>query len=276
MFLSTVSQYCLVRIIKSASWEMRLNQFAALFSDYRADLKMDLSLLTVEQVTATNHTLRDVVESTHHHNDKLDLMLLFRELETPRERSLKQFITTNGGARACLDNDVLFRQLVILSDGPTTTSKGSTTRNRKDGVTQGQGFGLDNELHRLHVSDNYSQGTIRPNSSSERVAPQNKMHMWSLNFPFNVELIPLSDYSVAILFASTSERAWHASTGGFRATTTSPPLRSTDSWNSTCPAHRIARRLLYVHSIAAYCADCSRASTRHTVTVTLKSCHCAG
>lgn len=46
---------------------------------------------------------------------KLEMMMVFRKLDTPREKDVRKFIDDNGGAKACVTNDELLEELVTRS-----------------------------------------------------------------------------------------------------------------------------------------------------------------
>lgn len=56
--------------------------------------------------------------------EKLNMMLLFRKLDSPRERDVQSFLDDNGGAKACLYNDALLEELVFKSGDSLTRLSG--------------------------------------------------------------------------------------------------------------------------------------------------------
>lgn len=46
---------------------------------------------------------------------KLDMLALFRKLDTPREKDMQRFIESRGGAKACISNDEALEELIVRS-----------------------------------------------------------------------------------------------------------------------------------------------------------------
>lgn len=46
---------------------------------------------------------------------KLDMIMIFRKLDTPRERDVNKFIEEHGGVKACISNDESLEELVAKS-----------------------------------------------------------------------------------------------------------------------------------------------------------------
>lgn len=123
----------LVRICKSVTWELTLGNFATTFADHRSAIQLDLHILTSTGVDTANHTLNSVFNDTRSSNEKLNLVLLFRQMESPRERELMKIIDSKGGVEACLKDDSIFEELVLLAHGRPTAAA----------IFQGQVSGLN-------------------------------------------------------------------------------------------------------------------------------------
>jgi hypothetical protein len=61
-----------------------------------------------QKLDGQNHRLGTIEE-------KLDMIFLFRKLDSPREKDVLKFIDDHGGAKACINNDELLEELVVKS-----------------------------------------------------------------------------------------------------------------------------------------------------------------
>jgi len=86
-----------------------------LFVEHRKTLEMALAIHTSLGVDSANQKL----DGQHHRlqtiEAKLDMIFLFRKLDTPREKDVLKFIADHGGAKSCINNDELLEELVIKS-----------------------------------------------------------------------------------------------------------------------------------------------------------------
>lgn len=64
---------------------------------------------------------------------KLDMLLLFSRLDTPREKEVQRFIDDKGGPKTCIENDQLLEELIIKSGEGYSGVTGSDT-SRTDGL----------------------------------------------------------------------------------------------------------------------------------------------
>ncbi|TFK64974.1 hypothetical protein BDN72DRAFT_962869 [Pluteus cervinus] len=96
----------LARTLKSKIYESRLADFGAIFEGNKADLQRALSLHTARGVDAANEKLGSM-------ENKVDQILqIFQQLNSPREKELQEFIEKNGGSKACIEDDALLEKLV--------------------------------------------------------------------------------------------------------------------------------------------------------------------
>ncbi|KXN86242.1 hypothetical protein AN958_10320 [Leucoagaricus sp. SymC.cos] len=103
------------RTVKATIYEARLADFAQKFLEHRSTLGMALSLHTTIGVDAANGKLDSQDQLLKRMDKKLDMILLFRKLDTPREKEVMKFIEEHGGVKACLNNDEYLEELVAKS-----------------------------------------------------------------------------------------------------------------------------------------------------------------
>ena len=85
------------------------------FVEHRKTLEMSLALHTTLGVDSANKKLDEHSNQLRSIEQKLDMALLFRKLDTAREKDVQKFIDDHGGAKACIDNDELLEELVLKS-----------------------------------------------------------------------------------------------------------------------------------------------------------------
>jgi hypothetical protein len=61
-----------------------------------------------------NATLREVDQSVRAVDEKLNMILLFRRLESPHEKELMKAIDAKGGVDACLEDDAALKDLMSI------------------------------------------------------------------------------------------------------------------------------------------------------------------
>ncbi|KAJ3506012.1 hypothetical protein NLJ89_g7110 [Agrocybe chaxingu] len=103
----------LAKTVKAAKYEARLSDFVTTFSDHRQKLEMAFALHTTLGVDAANAKLDRHGAALQSIEEKLDMIALFRKLDTPREREIQKFIEEHGGVKACLNNDELLEELIV-------------------------------------------------------------------------------------------------------------------------------------------------------------------
>ncbi|KAJ3575378.1 hypothetical protein NP233_g1131 [Leucocoprinus birnbaumii] len=105
----------LARTVKATIYEARLAEFAQRFQEHRATLELALSIHTTVGVDAANDKLDSQERVLDRMEKKLDMIMLFRRLDTPREKDVMRFIEEHGGVKACISNDEYLEQLVVKS-----------------------------------------------------------------------------------------------------------------------------------------------------------------
>ncbi|TFK17049.1 hypothetical protein FA15DRAFT_676340, partial [Coprinopsis marcescibilis] len=122
----------LMKTIKSGVYENRLSDFVNTFIDHRKKVELALSLHTAASIDAVHEKLDHQHESLRTIVKKLDMISIFRKLDTPRERDVLRFIDSRGGAKACITNDELLEELVVRAGDNASVSRISG-RERENG-----------------------------------------------------------------------------------------------------------------------------------------------
>ncbi|KAF9050511.1 hypothetical protein BJ165DRAFT_1525732 [Panaeolus papilionaceus] len=117
----------LAKTIKSTIYENRLAEFAEIFTEHRRKLELAFALHASVGIDSANEKLD---HHTHHLRTiekKLDMIAVFRQVETPREREVQKFITEHGGVKACLNSDELLEELVAKGGDTISRISGKET-----------------------------------------------------------------------------------------------------------------------------------------------------
>ncbi|KAG5731843.1 hypothetical protein E4T56_gene13803 [Termitomyces sp. T112] len=105
----------LVKTIKATIWENRLSDFATTFIEHRHALELALQVHISLGVDSANRKLETQGDRLQDIDEKLDMLLLFRKLDTARERDLQKFLEAHGGAKACILDESLLEELITRS-----------------------------------------------------------------------------------------------------------------------------------------------------------------
>ena len=104
-----------MKTVKSGVYENRLAEFSSIFDEHKKTIELAMSI----HVTVGMDAAHDKLDSQHDRlksiERKLDMIAVFRKLDTPREKDINRFIESHGGARACITNDELLEELIIKS-----------------------------------------------------------------------------------------------------------------------------------------------------------------
>ena len=104
-----------VRTVKSGKYEQRLAEFGTVFDEHRKAVELALSLHVAIGIDAANEKLDVQQDTLATIERKLDMLALFRKLDTPREKDMQRFIESRGGAKACISNDESLEELIVRS-----------------------------------------------------------------------------------------------------------------------------------------------------------------
>jgi hypothetical protein len=66
-------------------------------------------------VDSANHTIVDMQQDVRAVDEKLNMILLFRRLDSPHEKELLRLIDQRGGPKACLSSDTILRELTAVN-----------------------------------------------------------------------------------------------------------------------------------------------------------------
>ncbi|KAJ2926508.1 hypothetical protein H1R20_g10578, partial [Candolleomyces eurysporus] len=105
----------LMKTVKSGVYENRLAEFCAVFDDHKKTVELAMSVHVAVGMDTANEKLDHQQDRLRSIERKLDMITLFRKLDTPREKDINKFIESHGGARACITNDELLEELIIKS-----------------------------------------------------------------------------------------------------------------------------------------------------------------
>ncbi|KAJ6548552.1 hypothetical protein B0H19DRAFT_952740 [Mycena capillaripes] len=100
------------KTLKSKVYENQLAAYVQMFDDSKKKLEFELGVHTARGVDEANRKLDN-------QNANLNLILermeeLFRKLDTSRERDAREFIETNKGAQACVENEATLWRLLVM------------------------------------------------------------------------------------------------------------------------------------------------------------------
>ncbi|KAG8826888.1 hypothetical protein FRC17_008058 [Serendipita sp. 399] len=107
-------KHVIVKIVKSISWEGKLSSYADTFDQYRKDILLAISIHTTLGVESANIKLDNVGENVRAIEDGMDMMNLLRMLDSPQERDLWKLVKAKGGAKACMENESVLKELVAM------------------------------------------------------------------------------------------------------------------------------------------------------------------
>jgi hypothetical protein len=112
------------KVFKGPVWETRLADFADVFVRRRQDIELALAIHTSLGVDNANHALSDLQDGLRKVHDKLDMLLLFKKLETPGAKEVAKFVAeTKGGQAACAENDDLLQRVIVLGRNARANAK---------------------------------------------------------------------------------------------------------------------------------------------------------
>ncbi|KIK50287.1 hypothetical protein GYMLUDRAFT_51310 [Collybiopsis luxurians FD-317 M1] len=108
-----MSKNIFAKTVKAKIYEERLATHANLFNDYRDEFQFLLNLFSAAGIQNANRKLDGVSGQLMKIETKIDdILAIFRNVDSPHERDLKDFIDQNGGAEALLQNDHLLSQTI--------------------------------------------------------------------------------------------------------------------------------------------------------------------
>ncbi|KAH7099932.1 hypothetical protein BKA62DRAFT_673164 [Auriculariales sp. MPI-PUGE-AT-0066] len=114
----------IVKLFDGSRWEDRLAAFSDQFAERKKEFQFALSIHTAQGVDEVQVTLTRFEASSKEGQDASHMILLFRQLESPKERDLQRWISERGGPKAVSENEKLFKELQAkMKDSGTTAGK---------------------------------------------------------------------------------------------------------------------------------------------------------
>ncbi|KAJ6463070.1 hypothetical protein DFH09DRAFT_1492505 [Mycena vulgaris] len=106
------------KLFDGSRWEGRLAAFSDAFSTRRVKFSFALSVRTAQGVDKVQQTLIGIAANVSTGSGSAAMLLLFRQLESPKERELQKWIADNGGAEAVSRNEKVnrFRPLPLFKE----------------------------------------------------------------------------------------------------------------------------------------------------------------
>ena len=106
-------------MVKSKNWESKLESYAHIFFQHQEKIRFDISVHSSISIQQANQTITGV-------DAKINVLLLFASLHSPRERELIKFVEGKGGSEKFLKDENLMKELFALSEGGRETELGKT------------------------------------------------------------------------------------------------------------------------------------------------------
>jgi hypothetical protein len=97
---------------------------------------------TAHGVDAANRALAEVHQTVRAVDEKMDMLLLFKKLDSPHEKEIMKFIESKGGPKACLADDTILKELSFVNESLDPTSALSALR-RDGGLSARRSQSLD-------------------------------------------------------------------------------------------------------------------------------------
>ncbi|KAG6908712.1 hypothetical protein DXG01_003645, partial [Tephrocybe rancida] len=126
----------LAKTVKSTIYENKLSKFATTFMQHRSALELALKVHTSLGIDSANDKLNVLGSQLQDVDQKLDMLLLFRKLDTPRERDILKFIEAHGGPKACILDEGLLEELVMKSGESLSRFPGREGGRRSNGLPE--------------------------------------------------------------------------------------------------------------------------------------------
>ncbi|KAG6906091.1 hypothetical protein DXG01_015973, partial [Tephrocybe rancida] len=126
----------LAKTVKSTIYENRLSKFATTFMGHRSALELELNVHTSLGIDSANEKLDTACERLQDVQRKFDMLLLFRKLDTPRERDVLKFIEAHGGPKACILDEGLLEELTMKSGESLSRFPGREGGRRSNGLPE--------------------------------------------------------------------------------------------------------------------------------------------
>ncbi|KAL1665576.1 hypothetical protein GGF50DRAFT_113998 [Schizophyllum commune] len=126
----------IAKVLKSYIYEQHLAGFSERFAERRREIMLAISAHTTV-----------VVKNVLSANSEL-MLQLFRRLDTPRERDIRQSVDERGGPGACMEDDYKLKQLMRMEDGVVVAGGEAEGRNDLTGLKRELQESLGESLER--------------------------------------------------------------------------------------------------------------------------------
>ncbi|KAJ7283321.1 hypothetical protein C8J57DRAFT_1292139 [Mycena rebaudengoi] len=120
------------KMLRSKDYEERFGDFIKRFNGHQRTLTLVLAAHTAIAVDTTNDKLDVQGQDLKIIQDQIER--LFRMLDTTREREVQKFIVAKGGPKACVENDMILKELAEKT-GESLESLVPTRSGKGDGET---------------------------------------------------------------------------------------------------------------------------------------------
>ena len=100
-----------MKVLKGPVYEARLAEYATIFTNRQKDIEFALLIHTTLSLDSAIRTLSDVHESARSTDDKFNMVLLFRRLDSPGEKELIKLVESKGGPQKCMEDDNVLLEL---------------------------------------------------------------------------------------------------------------------------------------------------------------------
>ncbi|KAF9444494.1 hypothetical protein P691DRAFT_634710, partial [Macrolepiota fuliginosa MF-IS2] len=103
----------LIKIMNANRYEAKFSEIAQIFVQHQSKLELSMSLHTTLGVNTANEKLDRQEQMLK--DIQGQMMMIFSQCNTPRERELQKLIEEHGGVTACINNDEYLEELVAKS-----------------------------------------------------------------------------------------------------------------------------------------------------------------
>jgi len=194
------------KFIKANIYERRFLDHIQVFTQRRSELQVAITAYAAAGIDAANIMLINVNGKVDSMGVKLDSIVtaLFRKLDTPREQEVCKFIQQNGGAKACIEQDDLLKELMLKSGEALPDEKRQGSAARQSGLMPSIRQELRQEL-KQDLDEVLAKNLIRfekllnvQNNNLERISDRIEEHGYVMK-DHNMKLDKLVSASILIL-----------------------------------------------------------------------------
>ncbi|KAJ6508453.1 hypothetical protein C8R45DRAFT_815585 [Mycena sanguinolenta] len=135
-----------VKLFDGSRWEGRLAAFSDVFSRRKDELSVALSIHTAQGVDNVQRTLVGIEANVKTGSESAAMLILFKQLESPKERELQKWILDRGGPKTALIQ--LFKELQdkMKDSKDVSVMSGSATRTLMVSIREEMRENIDKSL----------------------------------------------------------------------------------------------------------------------------------